>query len=492
MSLEAKFASTGLLAIVPSALGATFPAYVEPPAPFVAVGPVAIVRVQGPLIYDPCSGPFDSYSAIKCRAVAALDSDASCLLLHLGSPGGEVSGAFDAARAIKAYAAMVGKPVFAYTDSQACSAAYALACAASKVILSESATLGSIGVIQASVDTTKQDAMLGMQFNVIASGDRKADGNPHVPLSDDARAAMQASVMASAAVFFALVKEARGVDAEAMQAACFVGEAAVANGLADGTGTIEQVVSTLARAFTAPAGAMSAESPKGSTAQGAQESSSMAFPEKDDKDKDAVRSALKAAAEDKKDAKAAAKAAKALAAYDDDKDAASDEPEKKDDDKKDEDAKAAADAAAAASAPGALGAVQQLAATVQAQAAEISALKLSQLAQVQASAAVERATFLATRPDLTAETLKALEALPFAQVKAIVAALPVPAGFKAPPQAHGIQGAHIGNMSAFADVKFDASDPIAVKMGLVDNERVTTFDGSVMRLGVMQPKGASK
>jgi signal peptide peptidase SppA len=215
--------------------------FVDAPAPdlFREVDGVAIVDVCGPLTHhDEFSwwGGFESYDAILERVRAALASKCKSLVLCIDSPGGDVAGCFETARAIREEAAAAGKPVFAYVDGMAASGGYALACAATTIAAPETAFVGSIGVIETALDVTAQDAMYGERFTIVTSGARKADGNPHVQISDATIAAIQTDVDSLAAIFFRWVSEARGVSVDeiaALEAGIFHGERALAAKLID-------------------------------------------------------------------------------------------------------------------------------------------------------------------------------------------------------------------------------------------------------------------
>jgi capsid assembly protease len=428
-----RYAPSGLCAIEPAAFGLEFPIALRVGAePFrlEADGKVAVVDVSGPLTFDGFF--FQSYDSIVRAVAGALASSAEAVILKIHSPGGDVYGCFEAARALRREARASGKRLIAFTGSQACSSAYALASAADEIVITESAHVGSVGVIATTVESTRADAAMGLSFAIITSGARKADGNQHVALSDDARTAMQRRVDTLAAVFFAVVLEHRGVDAAPLEAEQFIGAEAVSKGLADSVESWDALVARAAEGVTL----------RGETPPMADKT--------DDKEKDETRKALSAAAEDK-DEKKSARAKRALAAYDEDKDekASADDEEKKDDDK----AKAKAsdddknDDKAQASVAGSTSAISAL---------ELSNRELrAQAALLTARLdAADRTAFFAGRPDLSPELVKSLAATPLDQVKAIVSAIPLPSGFKsqvvetARPPAAGAAPAVLGTTVA--------------------------------------------
>jgi ClpP class serine protease len=147
-----------------------------------------------------------------------------------------VAGLNESVRKLRRCALDAGIPLKAYVDEMAASAAYAIACACDEIVCPRSAILGSVGVISTMVDQTAADEEAGLRFVTITSGNRKADGHPHVPIEDDAVAAERSRVMTLAGEFFQLVSESRELSVDQIrgfQAGIFLGRAARKAGLAD-------------------------------------------------------------------------------------------------------------------------------------------------------------------------------------------------------------------------------------------------------------------
>jgi len=168
---------------------------------------------------------------------AALDDDkVEHILLEIDSPGGQVTGISELAEQI----ANSHKPVTAYVEGSGNSAAYWLASAADKIIVSPTAILGSIGAV-AGVDVKGDD---DSQIKFISSQSPRKQMDPR---SDDGAAEMQALVDDLASVFISAVAKNRGVSEETVltdfgQGGIMVGEHAVAAGLADAVGSFESVI----------------------------------------------------------------------------------------------------------------------------------------------------------------------------------------------------------------------------------------------------------
>lgn len=205
---------------------------------------VAIVTIDGPLSQRG-DWWWDGYESIEQRMQRALASSATSVLLKINSPGGVVAGCFEAARRMREACIASGKPVVAYADEMACSAAYALACVADEIVLPPSGTVGSVGVIATAYDRVKANEINGINVQLVTSGERKADLHPDAPLSKSAVAALQARVTHLASLFSAWVAVRRNTTADAisaLEAAVFDGPSAVTAGLANRVGSLQDAL----------------------------------------------------------------------------------------------------------------------------------------------------------------------------------------------------------------------------------------------------------
>ncbi len=108
------------------------------------------------------------------------NKEVGATLLDIDSPGGEVAGCFDFARKLATRGARNGgKPIVAFANEMACSAAYAIACACDAVMTTRTGMVGSIGVWTMLVDMTKGLSKGGIEVTMIRAGDRKARGGPY-------------------------------------------------------------------------------------------------------------------------------------------------------------------------------------------------------------------------------------------------------------------------------------------------------------------------
>jgi ClpP class serine protease len=214
-------------------------------------GTVAIVNVRGAL--QQFASPFgDSYEAICGRVAEAMSADPapSVVMLRIASPGGLVAGLNECVLKLQRMSRESKIEIVAQVDELAASAAYALCCAATRVLAPPSAIVGSVGVISTMISMAARDAQDGIEFRLITSGKRKADGHLHVPITDDAVRAETARNGQLAAQFFSLASKARGVPAaklEGLQAAIYLGRDAKRVGLVDEVVGFEDAVLGLDR-----------------------------------------------------------------------------------------------------------------------------------------------------------------------------------------------------------------------------------------------------
>jgi signal peptide peptidase SppA len=221
-----------------------------------AAGPaVAIVAVDGPLAQRGVSSwlwGVTGYDEIAATVTAALGSqDVDAVVLRLDSPGGDVAGLFECVRRIQEAKAASGKPVLAFVDEQACSAAYLLATTADQIFLPATGEVGSIGCLAVHAERSRMLQDAGVGVTVARYPDRKAELNSLEPLSSAASKELQSQVQGFAEMFIAAVAKARGISAKkilGLEGITFVGTDAVEQGLADGIASLEQVVDMAANA----------------------------------------------------------------------------------------------------------------------------------------------------------------------------------------------------------------------------------------------------
>lgn len=455
-----RYMPTTAQAIEPKAINGMFELSVASTLPpFELVGRFAVVSIEGPLVQH---GPneCDDYDSIAKRVQAAIASPASAVILRIRSPGGDAQGVFDLARLIRSSAG--AKKIVAFTDRMCASSAYAIACAADEIVLTDTAIVGSIGVYQPMVDTVAQDRAMGINYKVISSGARKADGNSHVAITDEAEARVQSDVDQLASIFFATVHELRGTSVDALKAlegVTRIGVRAVADGLADRISTWADLTSD------APAASQ---------------------PNEDNMDKEEARKALKAASE--KDGGEWAK--RALSAMEDDekKDdektkaaaakAAEDDAKKKEDEKKDADAKAQALLASGDTAKAML-----------ALAAKVHLMEANEARRTDEAA---KAALFAKRPDFSDAVRATLAQLPLAAAAQAVETWPLAPGFAFPVAGAGNVAGTQGKGKTGPQATTEEASLVAAAMGGAMLETGVELQGRTLNIGLMSPAQAAE
>ncbi|MER8553605.1 S49 family peptidase [Mesorhizobium sp. M1217] len=230
---------------------------------------VAILNIAGPMfkranLLVSFSGA-TSYEILRRDLQAALDDKAvDAIILNIDSPGGEASGCDELASAV--YAARGQKPITAFVSGMACSAAYWLAAATDRVVVSDAAVLGSIGVVLGITDRTKADERAGIARIEFVSSQSPGKRPDHG--TDEGKARVQKLVDDLGDVFISAVAKYRGVTkttviAEFGQGGVEVGANAVKRKMADEVGQFEATLQALSArgksakgARPAPAGSM--------------------------------------------------------------------------------------------------------------------------------------------------------------------------------------------------------------------------------------------
>jgi signal peptide peptidase SppA len=205
-------------------------------------GDIAVIPVEGTLVHkygflDPMSG-FCGYDGLSRKLNDAMrDPDILGIWLDIDSPGGAVSGlmAFVEELAMSTQEEG-GKPIYAYVNEQATSAAYAIASVCDKIYGPADAMVGSIGAVM--VHTSIADALSdnGINVTVIRSGERKMRGNSYENIDKETLSKFQASVDDVRNRFANLVSMGRNIPVAAIlatEADWFEGQEAVDRGLMD-------------------------------------------------------------------------------------------------------------------------------------------------------------------------------------------------------------------------------------------------------------------
>ena len=154
---------------------------------------------------------YDGISNMLATIVA--DGGIETVLLDIDSPGGEAKGLDVATEAIQATIAS-GINVVSHTAGQMASAAYWIGSAAQQVAASETAEVGSVGVIAVHGEASERNKKEGLTYTVLRKGEYKALASPYEKLSDKARAQLDDQMERKYQQFIGAVSDQRQLPKE--------------------------------------------------------------------------------------------------------------------------------------------------------------------------------------------------------------------------------------------------------------------------------------
>lgn len=211
---------------------------------------VAVIDVIGPIFrysdrfIEMCGGA--TVETLAKDLKTALDNGGvRAVLLNVDSPGGQAAGIGELAEMIRAGTSR--KPIVAYVGSEACSAGYWLAAAASEIVVAPTGIVGSIGAVMAY--PRKKNDPRSVEFVASQSPLKRPDVD-----TEEGRAEVQRTVDSLAQVFVESVATYRGLTPEAVlsdfgQGGLRIGAEAVSVRMADRLGSFEGVLAQLAAGY---------------------------------------------------------------------------------------------------------------------------------------------------------------------------------------------------------------------------------------------------
>lgn len=201
------------------------------------VNGIAVIDVMGTLVhsggYIGSSSGMMCYDGLQAQIESAEDNGGvKGIMLRFHTPGGEVAGCQAFGVAIN----KCTKPVWGHANDMAASAGCWAISACHRVLLSETAEIGSIGVLMGHCDYSEALAAEGIKVTLIHAGAHKVDGNPYEPLPASVLAEFQGDLNDLRSLFATTVATYRSIPTSqvlATEARMYRGQAAVEEGLAD-------------------------------------------------------------------------------------------------------------------------------------------------------------------------------------------------------------------------------------------------------------------
>ncbi len=215
-------------------------------------GAIAVIPLQGVISHrmggmTEMSGGMSTERFSQMFREALADDSVSAIVADIDSPGGTIAGVTELHDEIMK--ARGQKKLYAHINGMGASAAYWIASAFDEVWATPSATVGAIGIIASHVDTSNADEKNGITRTVFSSGKYKAEGSG--PLTDEAKAAMQARLDEAYGVMTADIGNGRGVNASVVREGFAEGrvvsaKAAKKLAMVDKIGTFDELVGKIA------------------------------------------------------------------------------------------------------------------------------------------------------------------------------------------------------------------------------------------------------
>ena len=218
--------------------------------PYTIVDGAAVLRVYGLLakrmnLFMAFSGGTSTELLRSAFKAALADPEVAAVARVIDTPGGAVDGTKETADLI--YNSRGGKPVVAYGNGTMASGAVWIGTAADRVVVSEDAAVGSIGVVMTHIDRSGSDKERGLARTEIYAGKYKRIASDTRPLTEEGRGYLQGMVDYFYSLFVGSVARYRGVDKQAVlermaDGRIFIGGQAVDTGLVDRTGTLGDAI----------------------------------------------------------------------------------------------------------------------------------------------------------------------------------------------------------------------------------------------------------
>ncbi len=177
------------------------------------------------------------------------DGGVKAIILRIDSPGGGVGASQEIYREV--VKARKVKKVVASLGGVAASGGYYVSCGADKIVANPGTITGSIGVVMQFANLEELFKKIGYKGYVIKSGPHKDVGSPFREMAPDEKALLQEVIDTVHHQFVKAVAEGRGLPIEKVAAIAdgriFSGEQALALGLVDKLGNLEDTIELAAK-----------------------------------------------------------------------------------------------------------------------------------------------------------------------------------------------------------------------------------------------------
>lgn len=206
-------------------------------------GQVGVLRVDGPIL----SGDdiLEDLEWLRSR------ESVKGLVVQIESPGGAVGASQSLHAALERFREDRDRPVVGWIGDLGASGGYYVAAAADSIFALPGAITGSIGVIMQFPNAGELLRKVGVELEVVKSGEFKDIGSPTRPLSEEDREVLRTMVADVYSQFVDVVTESRTLDRDSVvrlaDGRVYSGRQAVEIGLVDRTATMHDAVGTAGR-----------------------------------------------------------------------------------------------------------------------------------------------------------------------------------------------------------------------------------------------------
>ena len=230
--------------------------YLQPAAPHLFGDAVGVVTASGPILMGrQPPGVVGSENIAALLTDAREDDDIRALVLRVDSGGGSVL-ACEIIREHVQRLQAAGKPVVVSMASTAASGGYWIAATADEIWAAPTTITGSIGVFAILPTFEESLRAVGITRDGVATGPLAGALDPMRALGEPMRRVLQASVEHSYGRFVALVAEGRDLAPDAVDAVgqgrIWTGEQALAHGLVDNLGGLDDAIARAAELAELP------------------------------------------------------------------------------------------------------------------------------------------------------------------------------------------------------------------------------------------------
>lgn len=178
-------------------------------------------------------------------------SSVKAIVLKVNSPGGTVGATQSLYRELQRVRRELDRPIVAWIGEVGASGGYYASMAADSVLALPGAITGSIGVIMQFPNAGELMRKVGVELEVVKSGELKDMGSLTRPLSEQERSVLRRLVNDAYGQFLEAVEGGRSLPSDSLRnladGRIFSGQRAAELGLVDRTGTLREAVSAAGR-----------------------------------------------------------------------------------------------------------------------------------------------------------------------------------------------------------------------------------------------------